>query len=651
MKLNEWAGSVIAIMIILFTMIGAAGSVDIQPEVPTYPLPPAPSDLVAFPGAEGWGASALTTCNRDTVFVYKVTSNAIGNRLNGTLDSLLFALSGPVHPDTLKVITFDVGGWHYVLETDLILDCLYVAMQTAPGGGVGFYQLAGDNIELDGATSEDMVFRGGTFTGRAESGATQSIVDIVDARRVILDQMTFAWPKEKHVRVGASGAGDTVEDVTISHVLFAESANEPTGVQITEQDVAEITQRVSLAYDLWHSNSYRNPMCTVEGDRAKYDTTPRCRLVGNAWYNTRQANVEVRGRMADIVDGYLKSGPYSLDGVPTGSDYSWIVAQNTDNDARPDSATSVHVDQIVGVHNQDTTIHIDSLWADGGAHQEVARYYNEVAGGGGDPRDILDAGIKRDTPIPALPDFPITRISPHSLPDLLFGTASDSGQVGDYRRIQCDGTWAFRADSLLSALLKHARDSTGISTTPDSTYIAARQLYTKPAGTACTDSDLDGMPDAYEDRMSDLDKNTANDRSTDSDGDGWTAMEEYVNGTSSDTYTASDGTEGGAGVCQTYSGGRCVFIFPLVGVLNDDTLMQVGDSVYNIKYGTADLDSVPLLTQARQWIKAGHDSAVVLTCEVLSEADADSTDVETLWSAWGFSGQPPWEVDPPVGCP
>ena len=50
------------------------------------------------------------------------------------------------------------------------------------------------------------------------------------------------------------------------------------------------------------------------------------------------------------------------------------------------------------------------------------------------------------------------------------------------------------------------------------------------SGTAPTDSDNDGMPDEWETRHG-LDANNAADNSSDKDGDGYTNVEEYLNGT------------------------------------------------------------------------------------------------------------------------
>ena len=85
----------------------------------------------AFPEAQGWGAQALTTCSRSQVQVIPVTS--LENSGPGTLREAIER----ARDDVLSVITFEVSGVISLEETIKVrTSCLYVAGQTAPGGGI-----------------------------------------------------------------------------------------------------------------------------------------------------------------------------------------------------------------------------------------------------------------------------------------------------------------------------------------------------------------------------------------------------------------------------------------------------------------------------------------------------------------------------------
>jgi len=53
---------------------------------------------------------------------------------------------------------------------------------------------------------------------------------------------------------------------------------------------------------------------------------------------------------------------------------------------------------------------------------------------------------------------------------------------------------------------------------------------TLPSGSACADTDGDGMPNAFENRYG-LDRTDSTDQWRDADGDGYSNLEEYLNGT------------------------------------------------------------------------------------------------------------------------
>ena len=617
------------------------------------PPPPDPGDSVSIPGVYGYGAGALTGCFRDTVIVETVTSLAASGA--GTL---LDILTNSQHGDTLTIVTFDIGGWSAPMSGggyEGKLECVYIAGQTAPGDGAGYRKFRMLRIRND---SYGFIVRGLTFTGFPGTTGSTPDISIENAQDFIFAENMHLWSAEKHITFNTVSTTDTVQNATMYRNLYAQpTSNEPTSIQVTQASTTatEVNRRITFARNLWHSSSHRNPLVSAANNPVGLatDVVPRARILGNLWYNIYQGVVQVRSRMVDILDSYVKSGPWTADGPS--QDYSWAVAM--DLTYAGDTVHSAYAERLIGIHNQDTTRAAADLWWDGTADTtfaEVSCYYRDCRdpAGGGNPLDSLPAAARRAAAMSGgdLPTLEFARINPNDLPDLLLGTGTADPGVGPYRHLKCDGTFEFRSDSMMIALLTEARAASGVGSAVDSTYVANRYGYTKSGGSTCDDADGDGIPDQYEDLMADLDKNTANDRSTDSDGDGWTAIEEYVNGTRSDTYTDSEGTEG-AGVTTTYGNLRNAYLVPLDSVL--DTIGFGPNTTILWRY-IPDRDSVPL-GYAYQYIRAaGRGSLIVLTYDTIAEVGAgelDSATVDTKAAELGITYPPyPWSV-PITGIP
>jgi hypothetical protein len=100
------------------------------------------------------------------------------------------------------------------------------------------------------------------------------------------------------------------------------------------------------------------------------------------------------------------------------------------------------------------------------------------------------------------------------------------GGVGNSRGISCDGSWYNRRDSIDARVINEVKTATG-KIIDDPSQVGG---WIVPAsGTPCADSDHDGMPDVWE-QVYAFNPN-AQDGSADKDGDGYTNVEEYFNGT------------------------------------------------------------------------------------------------------------------------
>jgi hypothetical protein len=554
-------------------------------------------------------------------------------------------------------VLFSAGGWaSTVAVTSGTLDCVYIAGQTAPGGGVGYYRKY--NILTLDDDSEDVVVRGLTINGEAvDDGATiynTPQFRVINAERVVIAENNFLWAVEASLNIGGTTSTDTVKNITLQRNFFGQAqAMEPTATELNP--TAGEYRHVSVYKNAWVSSGWRNPLIgTDDAGVAIPDTVPRVKMVGNLWYNWAQGTAMVLGQMADVIDSYCRPGPMTPAGTAGGdsNDYSWCVSLYARTSEHRDSASSLYVERILGSKNQSNETSAATLWTDGNPAQEVGCYYRDCndPAGGGDARDSVGTGIKRDTEITAA-DIPMPRVQPATLPDELLGvTVSDSGQVGAYRYITCAGQWAFRSDSAVAALLKEARDSTGVSsyTTIDSSYVAARQTYTKAAGTACTDKDSDGLPDDYEARYYPADSVSLPPDSVAPNYAPHVAVEMYVNG-----LDFNAGESGGVDPAPpTYNQNNVtvelVLIDDSIKRVFRDTAGTVTDSMWVRGF---DEDSIDANARFRAYISSVRDSGIAFTCDsaLVSGTVQDSAAVDSVFSDWGIEGSDPWSVSVP-GC-
>jgi pectate lyase len=98
-------------------------------------------------------------------------------------------------------------------------------------------------------------------------------------------------------------------------------------------------------------------------------------------------------------------------------------------------------------------------------------------------------------------------------------------QAGAYRALACDGSWIDRRDAVDTRVVQGALDRTG-------RHITSPNWPTLAAGTPCDDSDVDGMADVWEvAQFGHTARGNASASTDDFDGDRYTDLEEFLNGT------------------------------------------------------------------------------------------------------------------------
>ncbi|MCE7984833.1 MAG: hypothetical protein DYG89_26980 [Caldilinea sp. CFX5] len=135
-------------------------------------------------------------------------------------------------------------------------------------------------------------------------------------------------------------------------------------------------------------------------------------------------------------------------------------------------------------------------------------------------------------------------------------------QAGDSAALTCGGEWRPRRDAVDQRIVQEVRTRAGRLTST----IPAGGIPPHAAGTPCPDADRDGMPDEYEQRTG-LNPTNPADGGQDSDGDGYTNVEEYLNGAPSTTTNQPPRIEAGADQTITLPATAT-----LAGVAQDDGL-------------------------------------------------------------------------------
>jgi hypothetical protein len=137
-----------------------------------------------------------------------------------------------------------------------------------------------------------------------------------------------------------------------------------------------------------------------------------------------------------------------------------------------------------------------------------------------DPAGPVPSSWRRSTPMPAQ-QYPITADDVNNLENVLFPT------VGASQRVDCSGNWVLNRDAVDARLINEYKAGTGII--PGSENDVGGFPSIDP-GTACVDSDHDGIPDAWEIAHGLNPKDPSDGRKLNRDG--YTNLEHFLNGIS-----------------------------------------------------------------------------------------------------------------------
>ena len=195
--------------------------------------------VLAFPGAEGYGAGATGGRGGD---IYHVTTLED----NGEEGSLRAAVSKPD-----RIIVFDVAGIINLKEALVFSKNLTIAAQTAPGDGVVLY---GNRVSFTGASNlicRHLRIRMGTNGPDGKDAA-----GIANGENMIFDHLSVTWGRDENFSINWDSKGTLPRNITIQNSILGQGLQNHSCGGLIQTDTES---GITLFRNLYTDNKTRNP--------------------------------------------------------------------------------------------------------------------------------------------------------------------------------------------------------------------------------------------------------------------------------------------------------------------------------------------------------------------------------------------------------
>ena len=466
------------------------------PTPTTIPTSSALPALAAFFGAEGWGAVSIGGRGGKVIEVTTLADSARGESvIPGSLRACTEA-SGP------RICVFRVGGTIELSGGFRIRNpYLTIAGQTAPGGGILIKGPSGIGVQAHDVIIRYLRVR---LIGAGSAGGGQVYIGIgTGGYNVIVDHCSGSWTLDEGIQVWKHEFPPTpdITNITIQRCVIAEGlVGHGMGMLIGGTDKAVSgdhlkVHEISAHHNLFVHNYDRNPRVSSAGTQ----------VINNVVYNWgSRVGVSARDNTIDFINNYWKKGPMSGSLIykheSTNVSTGWIY---------PDPSIYISGNIVKGSFEDPTADNWELIRKD------------EAAG----LRGPLPLSYRRYTSLAQSPN----PIAVQSATDAYTSVLADAGANA---RLDCQGKWISNSDSVDLRVINDIKQGTGWTGYGVASPQAAGGFPVIASGTPCTDTDKDGMPDEWETlNFSSLSRGSSNDSSSDFDSDGYTDLEEFLNGT------------------------------------------------------------------------------------------------------------------------
>ena len=436
-------------------------------------IAPAALAIPAFPGAEGFGASASGGRGGEVFHVVNTLNTSTGtyegpNGYNrGTLRWCLLTESSTAP----RTVVFDVSG-QVTLSSQITLENpnLTIAGQTAPGQG------------MSTAGKPWLVESGGNLVIRyirnrlGRNGGVDSM-GVEGGSNMIFDHVTSTWSNDEALSVAKTG-----NLVTVQNSFIYEGLNH-SGHGYGSLIRPDIDSKITYHHNLYANNESRNPRPgTYNSKTLEFDF--RNNVVYNwgnrAGYSGGSSEGNPEHVNMNFVGNYVIAGPSTYNNATS----AFITDVNAD----------LHAYQSGNLIDSDNDLQRDGVDTGWGMFEVEAGALSQVA-----------------NPFPLAP-VPVTTQS----------AADAYDDVLDY-----GGSFWWNRDTADARIVNQVRTQTGAIIDLES-EVGGNPVLPNLTRAVDWDTDHDGMPNFWEVAHG-LNANLASDRNNDFDTDGYTNLEEYIN--------------------------------------------------------------------------------------------------------------------------
>lgn len=460
-----------------------------------YDLPQA--EIAAFPGAEGGGKYSFGGRGGKVYVITSLQDNGPGS------------LREACEQGGARIIVFNVAGI-IRLKTPLIIRAPYITIagQTAPGDGVC---VAGESVWIN---THDVIIRYMRFRrGETNVGRRDDAIGGNPIGNIMIDHVSASWGLDENMSMYRhmynDSTGKTEEklatvNITIQNSIFSEALdtwNHAFGSTLGGENC-------TFMRNLWANNAGRNPSIGWYGI---------FNFVNNVVFNWvhRSTDGGDYRAMFNIINNYYKPGPLTPKNNPVG--YRIL---------KPEAGRSKLKNQVYG-----------RAYVNGNIMEGYDLITKDNWNGGVQVEDLENAGLykedmKWNKPLP-MPELTIL-----SAKDALQYVLENAGATlprrdpVDTRVVEQVRTGQIKYSDdvkLPSTQFKHRRlpiDSYKKGIITDISQVGG---YPEYKGTPYKDADKDGLPDEWETKNG-LNPNDKSDATLDRNGDGYTNIEEFING-------------------------------------------------------------------------------------------------------------------------